>query len=318
MLECSRQLRAMRLSENKLLAERSRGQQFYQALTTSTLKYLLVIFCIITLILFSIMIKELRERIRYQEELQAKVIDLRRSHNELQEIAFAASHDLQEPLRKIQVFSNMLLYKNVDGLKDENRVTLERINTSANRMQVLISDLNALTSLTKIDGAKESVDLGVVCQYILFDLEEQVKEMGANVEVYALPVIKGYRNQLTILFRALLDNSLKFTREGIKPVITISYEIINGHELEEINPNLMNRKFYRIICSDNGIGFDNQFISKIFQIFQRLHPQQSKYDGKGIGLAICQRIMANHEGYIMAHGQPQMGAKFKLFFPVED
>ena len=318
MLECSRQLRAMRLSENKLLAERSRGQQFYQALTTSTLKYLLVIFCIITLILFSIMIKELRERIRYQEELQAKVIDLRRSHNELQEIAFAASHDLQEPLRKIQVFSNMLLYKNVDGLKDENRITLERINTSANRMQVLISDLNALTSLTKIDGAKESVDLGVVCQYILFDLEEQVKEMGATVEVYALPVIKGYRNQLTILFRALLDNSLKFTREGIKPVITISYEIINGHELEEINPNLMNRKFYRIICSDNGIGFDNQFISKIFQIFQRLHPQQSKYDGKGIGLAICQRIMANHEGYIMAHGQPQMGAKFKLFFPVED
>ena len=116
----------------------------------------------------------------------------------------------------------------------------------------------------------------------------------------------------------MLDYSLKFTREGIKPVITISYEIINGHELEEINPNLMNRKFYRIICSDNGIGFDNQFISKIFQIFQRLHPQQSKYDGKGIGLAICQRIMANHEGYIMAHGQPQMGAKFKLFFPVED
>ncbi len=317
MVECSRQLRAMRLAENKLLDEKFQGQQFYQALTTSTLKYLLAVFCIITLILFAIMIKELRERIRYQEELQAKVIDLRRSHSELQEIAFAASHDLQEPLRKIQVFSNMILYKGT-GMDDENKITLTRINSSANRMQLLISDLNALTSLTKIDEQKELVDLSVMCQYILFDLDEQIKEKGASVEVYALPMIKGYANQLKILFRALLDNSLKFTREGVKPVITLSYEVINGHEVANVNPNLMHKKFYRIICSDNGIGFDNQFISKIFQIFQRLHPQQSKYDGKGIGLAICQRIMANHEGYIIAHGEPHMGAKFKLFFPVED
>ncbi len=318
MIECSHQLRAMRLAENKLLAERSRGEQFYQALTTSTLKYLLVIFCIITLILFSIMIKELRERIRYQEELQTKVIDLRRSHNELQEIAFAASHDLQEPLRKIQVFSNMLLYKNSGQIDDQSRITIDRINSSASRMQSLIYDLNALTSLTKIDEAKETVELNVTCQYILFDLEEQIKAIGASVEVYALPVIKGYPNQLKILFKALLDNSLKFTREGVKPVITLSCETITGHELVSLNPNLMHKKFYRIVCSDNGIGFDNQYISKIFQIFQRLHTQESKYDGKGIGLAICQRIMANHEGYIIGHGEPNMGARFKLFFPVED
>ncbi len=318
MIECSHQLRAMRLAEYKLLSERTQGQQFYQALTTSTLKYLLVIFCIITLILFSIMVKELRERIRYQEELQTKVIDLRRSHNELQEIAFAASHDLQEPLRKIQVFSNMLLYKNSDLIDEQNKITISRINSSANRMQLLISDLNALTSLTKIDERKETVDLNVTCQYILFDLEDQVKAIGASVEAYALPVINGYPNQLRILFKALLDNSLKFTRERVKPVISLSCEVINGHELVNINPNLIHKKFYRIICSDNGIGFDNQYISKIFQIFQRLHTQESKYDGKGIGLAICQRIMANHEGYIIGHGEPNMGAKFKLFFPVEE
>ena len=318
MVECSHQLRAMRLAENKLLAERSRGQQFYQALTTSTLKYLLVIFCVITLILFSIMIKELRERIRYQEELQTKVIDLRRSHNELQEIAFVASHDLQEPLRKIQVFSNMLLYKNSGLVDEQTNITIGRINSSANRMQLLISDLNALTSLTKIDEQKETVDLNVTCQYILFDLEEQIKMIGASVDVYAMPVIKGYPNQLSLLFKALLDNSLKFTRESVNPVITLSCEIINGHELVSINPNLIHKKFHRIICSDNGIGFDNQFINKIFQIFQRLHAQESKYDGKGIGLAICQRIMANHEGYIIGHGEPGMGAKFKLFFPVEE
>jgi light-regulated signal transduction histidine kinase (bacteriophytochrome) len=93
--------------------------------------------------------------------------------------------------------------------------------------------------------------------------------------------------------------------------------MINGYELSEVNPALLHKNFYRITCSDNGIGFDNQFITKIFKIFQRLHNEESEYSGKGIGLAICQRIMANHEGYMIAHGQPNMGAKFKLFFPVE-
>ena len=111
---------------------------------------------------------------------------------------------------------------------------------------------------------------------------------------------------------------MKFTRSGVKPVVHISFEIINGHELSGINPNLLDKKFYCITSSDNGIGFDNQFITKIFQIFQRLHTEQSAYEGKGIGLAICQRIMANHEGYIIGHGVPQMGAKFKLFFPLKD
>ena len=318
MIECSRQLRAMRITENALLAERYKSEQFYQALTTSTLRYLLAVFCIMTLLLFAILIKELRERVRYQEELQAKVIDLGRSHKELQEIAFAASHDLQEPLRKIQVFSNMLIYKSSNQISDEYKGMLERINASATRMQLLISDLNALTSLTKIDAEKEPVDLNVMCQYLLYELEEKVQEKGASVELLRMPIIKGYSSQLKILFKALFDNSLKFTRDGVKPVITLSFEIVNGHALSGINPNLQHKKFYCITCSDNGIGFDNQFITKIFEIFQRLHTQQSSYEGKGIGLAICQRIMANHEGYIIAHGEPKMGAKFKLFFPLED
>jgi len=111
---------------------------------------------------------------------------------------------------------------------------------------------------------------------------------------------------------------LKFTRTGVKPVITITYETITGHELVDINPNLLDKRFYRITCADNGIGFDNKYINKIFQIFQRLHAEESEYEGKGIGLAICQRIMANHEGYLIAHGEPLMGAKFKLFFPVTE
>ena len=318
MIECSHILRDMRQAENKLLTERFRGEQIYQALTAKTQKYLLIIFCFITLFLFAMMIKELRGRMIYQEELKAKVIDLRRSHSELQEIAFAASHDLQEPLRKIQVFSNMLLYKNNGNIDQEYKATLDRINTSAGRMQSLISDITSLTSLTNTDERKELTDLSKMLEYILIELGDKIQEKEATVEIQKIPLIKGYETQLRILFKALLDNSLKFTREGIKPVINFSFEITTGHELAFINPNLSNKKFYRITCSDNGIGFDNQYINKIFQIFQRLHPQQSEYEGKGIGLAICQRIMANHEGYIIGHGIPKMGAKFHLFFPAED
>ena len=318
MQECSRKLKEIHTLENKLRDERFKGEQTYLNLTASTLKYLLLIFCIITLILFAIMLKELRGRVRYQEELQAKVIDLRRSHGELQEIAYVASHDLQEPLRKIQVFSNMLLYQKNDNIDDESKSKLTRINNSANRMQSLISDLMSLTSLTKIDESKTISDLNVLLKYMVADMGEQISEKQATIEVQPLPIINGYVNQQKLLFRALLDNSLKFTRAGVKPVITVSCEITTGHELSDINPNLLNKKFYRIIVSDNGIGFDKQFLNKIFGIFQRLHTQQSEFDGKGIGLAICQRIMANHEGYILAHGELNMGAQFKLFFPVED
>ena len=318
MIECSHILRSMRAAENKLLTSRSDNQRFYEALTTSTLKYLLVIFCFITLFLFAIMIKELRGRMLFQEELQTKVIDLRRSHNELQEIAFAASHDLQEPLRKIQVFSNMYLYKNNGNINDEYKTTLDRINNSASRMQSLISDLTSLTSLTNTDEMKELTDLDKILEFLFLELADIIKEKGARVAVQPLPFINGYQKQLKILLKALLENSLKFTREGVTPLINITFESISGHELTDINPNLANKKFYRITFSDNGIGFDNQYINKMFQIFQRLHPQQSEYEGKGIGLAICQRIMANHEGYIIGHGIPEMGAKFKLFFPVTE
>ncbi len=318
LIECSRILRDMRNTENNLLAERFKGEQFYQALTTSTLTYLLIIFCIIALILFAIMIKELRSRMRYQEELQARVIDLRRSHKELQEIAFAASHDLQEPLRKIQVFSNMLLYKKNGSIDEEYKSILNRINVSAGRMQSLIADINAITGLTNTDERKTLTQLNKILEYMLIELGDLIKTKEAAIEIQQLPVIKGYENQLRILFNALLDNSLKFTREGVKPVISISFEIITGQELSDINPNLSNKRFYRITCSDNGIGFDNQYINKMFQIFQRLHTQQSEYHGKGIGLAICQRVMANHEGYMIADGTPQTGARFKLFFPVDD
>jgi len=314
MIDCNRRLRDMRNAEDKLLSDRFNSQKMYHELTNQTLKYMLIIFCLVTLVLFFIMIKELRSRMLFQEQLQAKIIDLKRSHNELSEIAYAASHDLQEPLRKIQVFSNMLLYQKNDN-EDERTITLERINNSAKRMQLLITDLMNLTNLTNTDEPKTIVDSNRVLQTILVEMHDQIMGKEATVEIEPLPVITGYETQVTLLFRALLDNSLKFRREGVKPMISVTCDLINGHELSDINPDLLNKKFNRITFSDNGIGFDNKFMNKIFMIFQRLHALESEYDGKGIGLAICQRVMANHEGYLIAHGEPQMGAQFKLFFP---
>ncbi len=314
MIECSKWLRIMRAAEDKLLNERSKGEQIYQKLTDSTLKSLLAIFCLMSLILFVLMIKELRSRMLFQEELQSKVIDLKRSHNELQEIAYVASHDLQEPLRKIQVFSNMLLYQK-NGNDEDRKETLARINNSAKRMQLLIADLMSLTSLANTEENKSPVDLNPLVQSIPVEMHDRIKEKNALVDIMPLPIIDGYESQLVILFKALLDNSLKFTRDGVRPVITISCDLLTGLEIADVNPNTPNKKFYRITFSDNGIGFDNKFMDKIFKIFQRLHTHESEYDGKGIGLAICQRIMANHEGYLQAHGEPGLGAKFKLYFP---
>lgn len=316
MLDCSKQFRKIHEAQNKLKIELLGEEQFYELLTTRTIKWLLLVFCAITLFLLVLLIKELRGRMRFQEELQAKVIDLRRSHEELQQIAYVAAHDLQEPLRKIQVFSNMLLYQKSSHMDDVYRENLNRINNSANRMQSLITDLSSLTSLTKVDEAKKEIDLNRMLQYIVLGMEDTVSARGATINVKYLPFIEGFENQVRTLFQCLLDNSLKFTRDGVKPEVTISSDIVNGEELEEINPNLKHKKFHRIIISDNGIGFEKQFITKMFQIFQRLHQQESNYEGKGIGLAICQRVMANHEGYILADGFTQQGAIFKLFFPL--
>jgi signal transduction histidine kinase len=315
MRETILKLRAMHRTENELLDERFRNQKIYQKLTSTTLKYLIAIFCIVTFFLFIFMIREFRQRVKYQDELQARVNDLRRSHNELQEIAYAASHDLQEPLRKIQVFSNMLLYRTKSTTAESGEELVSRITDSAERMQVLITDLMSLTSLTNIDEEKKDVDLGDVLQHLLTDMNAQIRSKNADVSVGQLPIVCGYKNQLFVLFKALLDNALKFSREGVKPEIKIFCEETDGQELADTDPLLAGKRFYRVVVRDNGIGFENKFITKMFKIFQQLHTEQSGYGGKGIGLAICQRVMVNHEGYMVANGVPGEGAAFKLYFP---
>jgi len=184
-------------------------------------------------------------------------------------------------------------------------------------MQDLIGDLVDLTNLTKQNIQKEKVNINKILKYITTDLADKIDEKNAVIQISVIPEINGYYHQLQILFKALIDNAIKFSREGIDPSITIQSDRVNGHELSSIDPKLSSKTFIRISVADNGIGFDNKFKHKLFQIFQRLHTNQSDYNGKGIGLALSQRIMANHDGYIIAHGHIDMGATFKLYFPAE-
>lgn len=311
----NRLLRAMHRIEATQLQEKQEKQEFYRQLATSTIKTLLIIFCTVTLILFALLIKLMRAGMLYQEKLHAKIIDLKRSHSELQDIAYSISHDLQEPLRKIQVFSSMLMVRRANDDTDDSKSTLERIHGSANRMQSLIADLESLTNLTRIDEHKVPINLSMLAEHVINDIKDTIKESGAVVRVEQLPVLRVYESQMNVLFRALLDNALKFVKDDVKPEIYISYRMANGNEISGVNRAMPNQQFHCISISDNGIGFDNKYISNIFKIFRRLHTEGSRYEGKGIGLAICQRIMTNHEGYIIGEGVPDQGATFKLFFP---
>lgn len=313
--ECIRYINEMMVRENGTLKQRFHSKKRYEEITSATLITLLLIFFFVTLVLFALMIYELRKRMDFQNELQIKLIDLKRSHSELEQIAFAASHDLQEPLRKIKIFCNRLLWINKETMNDESAKAIERISSSAERMQELIDAMANLASLIREDGPKEHVDINYVLKIVSSELEDKIEKQNAVIYTEVMPELVGYPRQFHILFKALLDNALKFTRAGVAPNIALRADLSYGEELAGINKELVGRRFHRITISDNGIGFENKFISKMFQIFQRLHNQESDYEGKGIGLAICQRIMVNHEGYIIAHGHPDVGATFKLFFP---
>lgn len=318
MRECVRTIHVMQAQEDSLMLQRKENKARYQEITSTSLKYVLGSFCFITIICFYLVLVELRKRMAYQKELQGKIIDLKHSHAELEQIAYAASHDLQEPLRKIQVFSNRLVWlKNAD-IDEDSKHTMERISTAAVRMQELIDDLVNVTSLTKVHHEKEPVNLNKTLAVVLNDLEEKIIEKKAVIHVETLPNILGYEGQLRILFKALLDNALKFTRDEVQPTINISVQVVQVDGAKDHVSHHPQKQYYRIDIADNGIGFDNKFAHKLFQMFQRLHSEQSGYSGKGIGLTVSQRIMANHNGYIEASGHPKTGATFKLFFPVEE
>jgi signal transduction histidine kinase len=305
--------RQIERAELRLRDELLKNKEFYETFYPNYFNTISIWAGIITLVSFFFIHREVRTRRRYQRELEKRLHELNRSNSELRQFAYIASHDLQEPLRKIRTFSNKLVYKHRDAIDEEVKTVIDKIESSAQRMQELIQDMLNFTTLISKDIGVTSVDLNEVITKVLSDYVEISRERHAIITWDNLPEIQGDEQQLMLLFKSLVDNAFKFSKPGESPVIRISYKLADGdHEEDDV---LKGKTYHKIIMEDKGIGFNNEFAEKIFMIFQRLHTQQSGYRGKGIGLAIAQRIMTNHNGVIMARGMINDGATFIMYFP---
>ncbi|WP_051663850.1 sensor histidine kinase [Dyadobacter crusticola] len=249
--------------------------------------------------------------------LKQTIADLERSNDNLQQFGYVASHDLQEPLRKIQAFCD-LLTKRYAGQLGEGMTYLHRMHSAAARMSALIQDLLAFAKISTRQQTTMPVAIEAVVQGVLGDLDLAVQETDAEIIIGPLPTIDGDKTQLGQLFQNLIGNALKFRNAEVPPLIRISSVTIPARNLPaSINLVRESPVYYQIDVADNGIGFDQKYADRIFQVFQRLHGK-SEYSGTGIGLAICEKVVANHGGAITASSTPGHGATFSLFFPVDD
>lgn len=254
---------------------------------------------------------------RLQRELEASIADLKRSNASLEQFAHASSHDLQEPLRKIIFYTDRLLSEHADKMEDEAFSFLERIRTSSKRMHRLVQDLLVFAEVGGNRPEPEEVDLRKIVNDVLSDLEVAVKERDAVVKVEPLGRIKGDALHLHQLFQNLLSNALKYSHHDKQPVIAVSSETMNGKETGLASSEWeMQQTFCVITIKDNGQGFTDEEAGQIFKIFQRLPQHRYEQSGTGIGLAIVQRVVENHKGYIRAQGVPGEGATFTIYLPV--
>lgn len=247
------------------------------------------------------------------QELRVYADELARSNRELEDFAFVASHDLQEPLRKIRAFGNRIDSGYKDVMDERGRDFLARMLNAAERMSMLISDLLSFSRVSTRGKDFEDVNLDNVVSGVLGDLEIVVEEKNAQINVPALPTIRGDKSQIDQLFLNLLSNALKFQAEGVTPVVNIEATEPSEDDLKDV---LMANEYHwlKLIVSDNGIGFEQSFAEKIFAPFQRLHGR-SEYKGTGIGLAVCRRIVERHNGKIFADSALGEGATFTILLP---
>ncbi|BAZ49717.1 multi-sensor signal transduction histidine kinase [Nostoc sp. NIES-4103] len=231
--------------------------------------------------------------------------ELARSNEQLQQFAFIASHDLQEPLRKIKTFGERLKTSCSDSISEQGHDYLERMQNAALRMQSLIEDLLTLSRVTTRAQPFVSVNLAQTAQEVLSDLEVRIQQSKGRVELGDLPTIKADPVQMRQLLQNLIGNALKFHRQEVPPIVKIYSQFLNNQS-DQVT---VNSEMCEIVVEDNGIGFEEKYIDRIFNIFQRLHGRQ-EYEGTGIGLAICRKIAERHHGSITAQSKPQQGAKF--------
>lgn len=253
---------------------------------------------------------EARRKELHTQTLQAANLSLKRSNEELEQFAYVASHDLQEPLRKIQMFSDLIQSRSHDPEYLSNQ--LFKVAEAAKRMSALVKDLLNYSRLSSGAQEFEQVDLNEVMRNVVSDLDLKIKSRSARIGFARLPTVVGLPLQLYQLFLNLASNSLKFAEKD--PVISLSARLCRGGQPGTPEALTKGAEYWHLVFEDNGIGFEQQHAEKIFTIFQRLHNREV-YSGTGIGLAICKKAVENNNGFIYAEGRPGQGATFHIYLP---
>ena len=233
---------------------------------------------------------------------------------------YVASHDLQEPLRKIQAFGDIIQSQFAPIIGDSGADMISRMQSAAARMQILIKDVLAYSRIATKRETVGPINLNQIVADVLVDIETAIREKNAVITVDLLPTVRGDAAQLRQLFQNLISNALKFTKtdkNADRPTVTITSRRAHGRDLTggPLMTTDADRLFHLIDVNDNGIGFDPHQADRIFQVFQRLHGR-SEYQGTGIGLAIVQKVVDNHQGHILAEGRPGLGATFRILLPI--
>jgi signal transduction histidine kinase len=239
---------------------------------------------------------------------------LKNTVEELDRFAYVASHDLQEPLRKILIFSDKLTQNCRDAVNPEADSYLQKIVKSSERMHQLINDLLKFSRYTNDNFGFEKTDLNQVVKDVLSDIEMEIQKKKASIVVESLPVIWAIPSQMRQVFQNLISNSLKFSKEGVTPEIKIFGKKSSGAEIFGANRKLPNDSYFQIYFQDNGIGFDPKYAKEIFVVFKRLHSYHD-FEGTGIGLSICKKIVEKHNGFISAESALHEGSTFIITLP---
>jgi signal transduction histidine kinase len=264
---------------------------------------------------------EIKERKASEEKIKQlnrqlleNIASLESANKDLDRFAFMASHDLQEPLRKIRMFSDRLFLKYKELLDEDGKTNIFRIQKAAERMQTLITDILTFSKISVDKPAFMESDLNTLISEILSEMEEDLREKGAKVIIDKLPVLYVNPSLMKPLFHNLIGNALKYRKKDIEPVIKVTSDVttpVNGK-----SPKEQGNRYCRIFIEDNGIGFDQKYAEEIFGMFKRLH-HNTEFEGTGIGLALCKKIVEQHKGYISARSKINEGSTFIVSIPLQ-